>query len=58
MLKLLAAGSDADRSLRQRSEEALLEHSNDGLRTLVLAYKPLDAATHASWSEKYRYIFT
>ena len=32
----------------------MVDHSNDGLRTLVIASKTLDARAYAAWSTQYR----
>eukprot|EP00965_Chrysotila_dentata_P058951 1956769-Pleurochrysis_carterae.AAC.1 len=40
--------------MRDATERHMVEHSNDGLRTLVVASKQLDPKAYAAWSAKAR----
>jgi len=51
MMKLLASNQEA---LVQRTESHLEDHSNDGLRTLVIAARELAPAEYIPWSGQYR----
>lgn len=50
MLKLLASGQE---QLVQITEAHMKDHSNDGLRTLVLAKKPIDQDSYDRWHMEY-----
>jgi len=51
MLPLLASGQE---ELVAQTEAHMHDHSNDGLRTLVIASKELSEEEYLSWSERYR----
>lgn len=51
MLPLLAPDQD---ELKARTEQHMIDHSNDGLRTLVIASKELKEETYLAWSREYR----
>ncbi|BGP13940.1 hypothetical protein JCM10213_005524 [Rhodosporidiobolus nylandii] len=46
----LAAGND---DLKQRTDKHLEDFANEGLRTLCLAYKPLDEEEYEAWEREY-----
>ncbi|GAA5841978.1 hypothetical protein JCM11251_001433 [Rhodosporidiobolus azoricus] len=46
----LAAGEE---DLKKRTDKHLEDFANEGLRTLCLAYKPLDEAAYEAWERKY-----
>jgi len=50
MLKLLHAGQE---ELVRHTENHMQDHSNDGLRTLVLAQKAIDEASYQAWVKEY-----
>ena len=50
MLKLLKPGQDA---AVQATEKAMVDHSNDGLRTLVIASRELEPEAYEAWAAKY-----
>lgn len=51
MLPLLAPDQD---ELKLRTEQHMIDHSNDGLRTLVITSKELNEETYLAWSREYR----
>ena len=50
MLKLLKPGQDA---AVQATEKAMVDHSNDGLRTLVVASRELEPEAYEAWAARY-----
>ena len=55
MLKLLGSGQE---KLVAATEQIMEEHSNEGLRCLVIAARDLDAPTYLEWSARYRAALT
>ena len=51
MLPLIGPGQE---EVLRETEQHLEDHANEGLRTLVLAQRDLDAATYDEWSRHYR----
>lgn len=55
MLKLLAPGQD---EIVRKTEQHMIDHSNDGLRTLVIACKQLRESDYKQWRLNYRAALT
>jgi len=51
MIPLLAPGQE---KLKALTEQHMTDHSNDGLRTLVIASKSLEEEAYLAWSREYR----